>query len=225
MANSKMEIEITDLDNISSKLFDWSIVLELAKNMDFTRYVGKGHRGVVFKAISREYIDKNGNFMQLAVKIPRIDGPKNTIIHEGRILEKTNKFGVGPKVYEYSKNHLVMEYIDGKMLKDCMDEITPNELLYIIQETLRQCLKLDLHKIDHTEIQGGKHVMFSKDKVYIIDFDKAREHSPKNFTSAMSLLFGENYISKKTRDLLNISDNDMKIFRKLAKDYKILFKE
>jgi putative serine/threonine protein kinase len=66
--------------------------------------------------------------------------------------------------------------------------------------------------------------MVSKKGVYIIDFDKAREHSPKNFTSAMSLLFGENYISKKIMHLLNLSEEKIILFRKYAKNYKTLFK-
>jgi len=224
MANLDLEIDIEGLNAISSTLFDWNILKKLSEYIVFTEYVGRGHRGVVFKAFSDKYVDENGNHIILAVKIPRLDTPKITIPHEGKILEKTNSFGVGPKIYEYSETHMVMEYVDGEMLKDCIDHLTPEEILFVVEETLRQCLRLDLHKIDHTEIQGGKHIMVSKKGIYIIDFDKAREHSPKNFTSAMSLLFGENYISKKIMHLLNLSEEKIILFRKHAKNYKMLFK-
>ena len=224
MANLDLKMDIKGLNAISSTLFDWDILKKLSGYIVFTEYIGRGHRGVVFKAFSDKYVDENGNHIILAVKIPRLDTPKITIPHEGKILEKTNSFGVGPKVYEYSEAHMVMEYVDGEMLKDCIDDLTPEEVLFVIEETLRQCLRLDLHKIDHTEIQGGKHIMVSKKGIYIIDFDKAREHSPKNFTSAMSLLFGENYISKKIMHLLNLSEEKIKLFRKYAKNYKTLFK-
>ena len=44
MANSNTKPEITGLDNMSVGLFDWNLVNELAKNMKFVSYVGKGHR-------------------------------------------------------------------------------------------------------------------------------------------------------------------------------------
>ncbi|MDK2790470.1 MAG: putative serine/threonine protein kinase [Methanothermococcus sp.] len=226
MINKNSKIQIEGCDGVIANIIDWDIVEKLVKN-DITpvEVIGKGHRGIVLKGFSEKYKDSNGNYIQLAIKIPRKDTPKNTIFHEGTVLEKTNKFNVGPKVYEFTNEYLLMEYVEGITLRDYIDRCNKEEILWIIEESLRQCLKLDLHSIDHTEIQGGKHIIISKHKIYIIDFDKARLKNPHNFTSAMSLFFGGGYISEKVKNILNMSEEEEKDLRKLAKLYKNCFKE
>nr|WP_259165067.1 serine/threonine protein kinase [Methanococcus voltae] len=229
---------IKNINFTNEKLIDWQIVDKLYnKGIIITEFIGKGHRGVVFKGycqncVSKDYVDKNfkySNFRQylpIAIKIPRLGAPKNTIFHEGHVLSIINKQGIGPKLYEFTEEYMIMEYIDGKMIKDCIDDLKKDNILFIVEETIKQCLKLDLMGIDHTEIQGGKHIIVS-DKIKIIDFDKAKIHNKtiaKNFTTAMSLFFGYNPLSKKIAKELNLSENDLLDLQKLSGIYKKLFK-
>jgi len=202
---------------IIHNLVDWEMLNKILKenNIKLIDFVGKGHRGVVFKGLMDDKL--------VAVKVPRV-GAKNTIHHEGSILKEINKFGVAPIVYNFSEDFLIMEFAEGISLKDYMNQndIDKKELLWIIEETLRQCLRLDLHKIDHTEIQGGKHIIINKNikKIYIIDFDKAKKRRAHNFTSAMALFFGKCYIANRVKDVLNISEDEESHIMELVKLYK-----
>ncbi len=208
-------------NQIIKNMVNWDKLYEtLSKNkVIMMDYIGKGHRGIVFKGLMNNKL--------VAIKVPRIDG-KNTVYYEGSVLMDINKLGIGPKVYHFSEDSLIMEYIGGGLsLKDYISQknIKKEELLWIIEETLKQCIKLDLHKIDHTEIQGGKHIIISKvlGKVYIIDFDKSRKRKkPHNFTSAMSLFFGKCHIANRIKEILDVNDNgnfEDEII-KLVKSYK-----
>ncbi|AEH06156.1 serine/threonine protein kinase [Methanothermococcus okinawensis] len=206
---------------IICNLVDWNMLNKILKenNIRLIDFVGKGHRGVVFKGLMDDKL--------VAIKVPRL-GAKNTIYHEGNILKEINKFGVAPIVYNFSEDFLIMEFADGITLKDYMNQndIDKKELLCIIEETLRQCLRLDLHKIDHTEIQGGKHIIVNRNdnkninKIYIIDFDKAKKRRAHNFTSAMALFFGKCYMANKVKEILNISEDEERYIMELVKLYK-----
>jgi len=214
------------IDNLKNhpiihNLVDWEMLNKILKenNIKLIDFVGKGHRGVVFKGLMDDKL--------VAVKVPRL-GAKNTVYYEGNILKEINKFGVGPIVYNFSEDFLIMEFVEGITLKEYINQddkyIDKKELLWIIEETLKQCLRLDLHNIDHTEIQGGKHIIINKNlkKIYIIDFDKAKKRKPHNFTSAMALFFGKCYIAQRVRDILNISEKSkyvidlVKIYKKIV---------
>ena len=206
---------------IIHNLVNWKMLNKILKenNVKLLDFVGKGHRGIVFKGLMSDKL--------VAIKVPRL-GAKNTIYHEGCILKEINKFGIAPMVYNFSEDFLIMEFADGIILKEYINQndIDKKELLWIIEETLRQCLRLDLHNIDHTEIQGGKHVIINKDinKIYIIDFDKARKRRPHNFTSAMSLFFGKCYMARRTRKILTITEEDDYIMELLKLYKKIILK-
>jgi putative serine/threonine protein kinase len=210
-------LEIKGYNEIIRNILNEEILKKLIEEgIIFKEVVGKGHRGVVLRG---EFDGKD-----VAIKIPRKDAPKNTTFHEGKMLEIVNKIGIGPKVYKYSNDYLITEFIDGVELRYYVENLTKNDkekLLKIIEEILRQCFRLDLIGIDHGEIQGGKHILINKDnKAYIIDFDKADIRFLRNFTSAISLLFGESPLSKRVREILDVSDEEVMMLRKFAKMYK-----
>jgi len=210
-------LEIKGYNEIIRNILNEEVLKKLVgEGIIFKEVVGKGHRGVVLRG---EFDGKD-----VAIKIPRKDAPKNTTFHEGKMLEIVNKIGIGPKVYKYSNDYLITEFIDGVELRYYVENLTKNDkekLLKIIEEILRQCFRLDLIGIDHGEIQGGKHILINKDnKAYIIDFDKADIRFLRNFTSAISLLFGESPLSKRVREILDVSDEEVMMLRKFAKMYK-----
>ncbi|HIP17635.1 MAG TPA: serine/threonine protein kinase [Methanothermococcus okinawensis] len=219
--NSKYDISNFKEDPIMGNLVDWEKLECIIKknNIKLLEIIGKGHRGVVFKGIFKNKI--------VAIKVPRINS-KNTVYHEGSILEETNLLNIGPKVYKFSNNYLIMEYIEGINLKDYLSQkyIDKKEYIAIIENTLKQCLRLDFHKINHGEIQGGKHIIInnkdeSKLKVCIIDFDKSRRgRITHNFTSAISLFFTKSHISRRTFEILNISKDERNQILDITKLYK-----
>ena len=216
---NNLKIEEFKKHPIIHNLVDWELLKETTTNqkIKLIDFIGKGHRGVVFKGILN-------NNHYIALKVPRVNA-KNTIINEGTIMTETNKFGVAPIVYNYSENFLIMELLNGVNLRDYLknDNLNKKELQQIIQETLKQCLKLDLHNIDHTEIQGGKHIIINRENktVKLLDFDKAKkQNKPHNFTSAVSLFYGKCHTSKKIKEILNIPEKDYGVVRELLKIYK-----
>ncbi|ENN96367.1 tyrosine protein kinase [Methanocaldococcus villosus KIN24-T80] len=196
---------------IPNEIVDEKVLEKLKKKVKLVDAIGKGHRGVVFKGI---YNNKT-----VAVKIPRTDG-KNTILNEVNILKLLEPYNISPKVYDYSKDYLIMEYIEGEELKSVVEKLDKKNLIEVIEEVLKIALRLDSLNIEHKEIKGGRHFLVGE-KVYIIDFDKAKKKkTTKNFTSAIALLFGENKVGKVVRNKLNLNEDDIKFIKRLAKIYK-----
>ncbi|XRO76073.1 protein kinase domain-containing protein [Methanocaldococcus sp. 28A] len=185
------------------------------KGVKIIDVLGKGHRGVVLKGIY--------NNKEVAIKIPRTDSPKNTILNEARFLKLLQKYNIAPKVYEFDNDYLIMEFIDGEELKSAVNKLDNDRLLKVVEDILKITLKLDMLGIEHKEIQGGRHFLVTDKKTYIIDFDKAKEkRTTKNFTGAVALLFGEGKIAKIIREKLNIGIDEITFIRKFAKTYKKL---
>jgi len=70
--------------------------------------LGKGYVGIVV-------LGKLGR-KKVAVKIRRNDSPRKNLKKEAQLLQITNRCGVGPKLIDFSKNFLVMEYLDGEKI-------------------------------------------------------------------------------------------------------------
>ena len=70
--------------------------------------LGKGYVGIVV-------LGKIGR-KKVAVKIRRSDSPRKNLKKEAELLGITNQSNVGPKLVNFSKNFLVMEYLDGEKL-------------------------------------------------------------------------------------------------------------
>ena len=72
--------------------------------------LGKGYVGVVV-------IAKKGS-EEVALKIRRTDAPRKDMKEESILLKLVNSIDVGPKMFDVSKNFLVMEYLDGEKFSD-----------------------------------------------------------------------------------------------------------
>tara|TARA_B100000029_G_scaffold324890_1_gene317353 strand:- start:80105 stop:80872 length:768 start_codon:yes stop_codon:yes gene_type:complete len=146
--------------------------------------LGKGTRGLVVKAYSNNHA--------YALKIRRLDSPRLNLINEVKIQSFVNSFGIGPKIITYSKNFILMELIQGKVLSELydMDSLNMDFIVYTIRSLLYQCYLLDLHGIDHGELSDlRKHVIINH-RVNIIDFDSASyNRKTSNLTSCIQYLF------------------------------------
>ncbi len=143
--------------------------------------LGKGYVGIVV-------LGKIGR-KKVAVKIRRNDSPRKNLKREAELLKITNQSNVGPKLIDFSKNFLVMEYLEGEKIGDWVASLkkrgSSSQLKTIIKKILEDCYKLDRIGLDHGELSNiVKHVIVGN-KTTIIDFESSSmDRKVSNVTSA-----------------------------------------
>jgi len=112
--------------------------------------LGKGYVGVVV-------LGKTGR-KKVAVKIRRNDSPRKNLKKEAELLGITNQSNVGPKLVNFSKNFLVMEYLDGEKIGDWVDSLKKKgnspHLKTVIKKILEDCYSIDRIGLDHGELSN-----------------------------------------------------------------------
>jgi len=155
--------------------------------------LGKGYVGIVV-------LGKIGR-KKVAVKIRRNDSPRKNLKREAELLKITNQSNVGPKLVGFSKNFLVMEYLEGEKIGDWVASLkkrgSSSQLKTIIKKILEDCYKLDRIGLDHGELSHiVKHVIIGN-KTTIIDFESSSmDRRVSNVTSATQALCIGSGISK-----------------------------
>ncbi|ALU12476.1 hypothetical protein EYM_04215 [Ignicoccus islandicus DSM 13165] len=164
------------------------------------KVLGIGFRGLVFLARHSTGI--------VAVKVPRIDR-----LYDMRqeALNQKLAYPYAPKVYEYSKYFLVMEYIECPDLLDVVQGLLAEDNVQSIRKVVCDVLKagyqLDQRGIDHGElVRPWDHVKVCKNRVVFIDFNSSSIHRrPSNLTSLISaLLLKPSLPSSRIANLLNV---------------------
>ena len=155
--------------------------------------LGKGYVGIVV-------LGKIGR-KKIAVKIRRNDSPRKNLKKEAELLKITNRSNVGPKLVGFSKNFLVMEYLEGKKIRDWVANLkkkgSSQQLKIVIKKILEDCYSLDRIGLDHGELSNiSKHVIVGN-KITIIDFESSStDRKVSNVTSATQALCIGSGISK-----------------------------
>ena len=155
--------------------------------------LGKGYVGIVV-------LGKIGR-KKVAVKIRRIDSTRKNLKKEAELLKITNQSNVGPKLVDFSKNFLVMEYLDGKKIGDWVTGLkekgSSSQLKVVIKKILEDCYGLDRVGLDHGELSNiAKHVIVGS-KITIIDFESSSlDRKVSNVTSATQAFYIGSGISK-----------------------------
>ena len=155
--------------------------------------LGKGYVGIVV-------LGKIGK-KKVAIKIRRNDSPRKNLKKEAELLKIINGHKIGPKLVAFSKNFLVMEYLDGEKIGDWVNGLkkkgNSSQLKLIIKKVLEDCYSLDRIGLDHGELSNlSKHVIIGK-KVTIIDFESSSmDRKVSNVTSASQALCIGSGISK-----------------------------
>jgi len=155
--------------------------------------LGKGYVGIVV-------LGKIGR-KKVAIKIRRNDSPRKNLKREAGLLKIINKHKIGPKLVSFSKNFLVMEYLDGEKIGEWVDGLkkkrNSSQLKLIIKKVLEDCFSLDRIGLDHGELSNlSKHVIIGK-KITIIDFESSSvDRKVSNVTSATQALCIGSRISK-----------------------------
>jgi putative serine/threonine protein kinase len=147
--------------------------------------LGKGFVGIVTIAYR--------NQQRFALKIRRIDADRSEMRREAQMLKLANSVDVGPRFLSQSKDFLLMQFIDGQLLPEWLENKTAKpRIRKILRETLEQCWRLDKVGLDHGELSHApKHVIIDKrDKVFVLDFETASaDRKPANVTSISQFLF------------------------------------
>lgn len=154
--------------------------------MDIKRLklLAKGHRSIVYTGVWKG--------KRVAVKKRRFDiDVSNHILNEGGILGLVNKYKLGPKLYYYDKDELVMEYIKGARILDWIEKNNKDKakIRKIVDELLRQCRLLDKIGVEKQEMHRPiKHAIIGN-KLTLIDFERARKRrKPRNVTQVCQFL-------------------------------------
>ena len=163
--------------------------------------LGKGYVGIVVLAKNKK--------KKVALKIRRVDSSRKEMKSEASLLKKANAAGVGPVIFDSSKNFIVMEYLVGKKIGKWVSELKRNGSVSKLKSTLRKvledCYNLDQIGLDHGELSTlAKHVIVGK-KITIIDLESASsQRRVSNVTSATQGIFIGSGISKIVKKIYKI---------------------
>ncbi|MCS7133683.1 MAG: hypothetical protein NZ921_02670 [Candidatus Caldarchaeum sp.] len=155
--------------------------LQAGKMIPFV--LGKGGRGMVFMGLREQ--------RKVAVKVLRTDAAVKTMRFEAENLRHANKEGIGPLLYSWSSNVIVMQYVDGQSFGRTIATSIGRETAAIIDKTLEQTYVLDTVHLDHGQLTNASdHVIVTPEKTpVIIDFShSSRTRKPKNVTAFASYL-------------------------------------
>ena len=168
--------------------------------------LGKGSVSIVLKVRI-----KNKTY---ALKIRRTDANRRTMLREASVHQMVNTIGIGPKLFKFSENLIIMEFIDGLSIIDWIRQqhLDKHKVLNIVTNILRQCFILDMANINHGELSNlNYHIIVSySERVSIIDFESTSLNRKKsnNVTSASQSLFISGMISHYINNILNLLSKD-----------------
>ncbi|MGC8583349.1 MAG: RIO1 family regulatory kinase/ATPase [Thermoproteus sp.] len=176
--------DLAHLAEVARQLSSLGVRVELGGGVMWgpARLLGKGNNGVVVFCRST-----HGDIY--ACKIRRGDAQRPHLLDEARYLQIANGVGVGPKLYAYTRDVLVMEYVEGTPVADWWGAAGAEERARFVADLLRQARALDLAGISHGELsRPGKHVLVAGGgRAVILDFESARPGA-QNVTQAANLL-------------------------------------
>ena len=168
--------------------------------------LGKGYVGVVVLA-------KKDN-KEVAIKIRRMDSQREEMRNEAKLLKIVNSVNVGPKLFDVSKNFLVMEYLEGEKIGswiECIDgKGSVKKIKDVIRKVLEDCYRLDQIAFDHGELSSiTKHVIIGKSKPVLIDFESSSiERRASNVTSVTQAIFIGSGIAKKVQRIYKLPSKE-----------------
>ena len=204
---------IKELQSIGVK----NIRLEGPKKIDGYQVIGKGCVSIAVLADTTS---------RLAIlKIRRMDADRSDMFHEVQMLDFANTSSLGPRVFHYSNNFILMEYIAGSLICEWLNNIRSfriTKIKAVLKDILTQCYKMDILHLDHGGLSNAsKHVIIRNSdwKSIIIDFESAsRNRRPNNLTSIFHYIFK----NKELLDMMKLStefitSNDS---NKILKNYK-----
>jgi putative serine/threonine protein kinase len=174
-----------------------ALVFRGEKRVSGLNALGKGCVGIVLIA----HLDKK----KAALKVRRLDADRPSMRHEAEMLEKANQVRVGPKLLGFTRNLLLTQFIDGRLLLSWLDKpVARVQVEKVLREVLEQCWRLDSIGLDHGELSHApKHVIIDrKDRPFVVDFETAStDRAPANVTSICQFFFISGIAGKVTEKI------------------------
>ncbi|MBI2549504.1 hypothetical protein HYW21_09250 [Candidatus Woesearchaeota archaeon] len=187
--------------------------MQLTDQLTNKTFLAKGKRGVVYTA---ELEDRKVCIKQ---KNPHSHAYFR-IEYEGKMLQKVNQYGIGPRLIASSEHELIYEFVDGVAILDFIASATKAQIGNVLKDIFDQCYLLDQHGLTKEEMHHPvKHILVTHEgKPIMIDFERCRyTEKPQNVTQFCQFLLG-----KKLRKMLSqkgFQINDERVL-KLTKNYK-----
>ncbi len=156
------------------------------KGISHIRHLAHGKRGTVHTGM----LDAK----KVAVKSKyHASDASGRISHEGNMLEKVNKLGIGPKLMLKTKNFVVYLFAEGVCFPEFIRKASYEEIKKALEELIRQCRILDKNNIDKEEMHRPyKHIIIGR-KITMIDFERAHfTLKPHNTTQFLKYLISGN---------------------------------
>ena len=203
---------ISELEKLKIK----SIALTWPTTIGKLEILGKGYVGVVVLA-------KKGKD-RVALKIRRLDSQRPELKSEAKLLRLVNSVNVGPKLFDYSRNFVIMEFLDGEKIGNWIASLkgpgSSKKLKIVIKTILEDCFRLDQLGFDHGELSSiSKHVIVGNKKPTIIDFESSSiNRKASNVTSITQAIFIGSGLEKKVKKIYKIPSKE-KIIESL-RNYK-----
>jgi release factor glutamine methyltransferase len=164
-------------------------------NLKEINYFSKGKRGLIYQGFwERNNLSRERKKVAIKIKNPESKAFEK-ISNEAYWLKKVS---FGPKVYFQNNNYLVMEFIEGTLIKNYVKEHSQDELKILFKKILQQCLELDNIKINKKEMTNPyKHIIVKEGQPYWLDFERASySDKPKNVTQFLEYagkIFNKDY--------------------------------
>lgn len=198
-SSRQLQSRISELEKLKIK----SISFTGQTTIGSLQILGKGYVGVVVLAKKRNNI--------IALKIRRLDSQRSEMRSEAKLLKLANSVNVGPKLFDVSKNFLVMEYLEGDKIEDWIQSLkgvgSSKKLKSVVRTILEDCYRLDQMGFDHGELSSiSKHVIVGKSKSTLIDFESSSiNRRVSNVTSVTQAIFIGSGIAKKVQKIYKIA--------------------
>ena len=194
-------------------LWKSEILIELEKKFEKIKFMGKGHRGLLFTG------KLNRKKVAIKVKNPESEAV-GRIGNEGSWLERLNNRGIGPKLLVKEKEFFAYKFVEGEFILDFLEKACKRDIVKVITTVFEQLFILDKLGVNKEEMHHPvKHVIVGKNlKVILLDFERChRSLKPKNVTQ-----FCQFVCLKKVSELLGKKKIkiSMKKMIKSAKMYK-----
>lgn len=172
---------------------------------------GKGCVGLVVRA-------RVGKKM-CALKIRRVDANRESMAGEVRLHKIANDAGVGPRLYDYSQNFMLMEFAEGPSIAEWAANAGKGDAQEKAKSVLEQCYLLDRSGLDHGQLSRlDRHVIVGR-RATIIDFETAStERRTANVSSAGQSLFVAGAVAEMMGRAIGKMDREAAI--SALRDYK-----
>ena len=194
------------------------VILEGSTVLHNNNILGKGCEGLVLKV-------ENINNEFMALKIKRTDSCRFSMKNEFEFYKLANGYEIGPEVYSYNADMLLMEFLDGSSIENWFLKTKLDSYIIktVIIDILSQCFILDKINLDHGQLNKlYNHIIISPGNLRctIIDFESgSTSRRVSNLTSAFQGLLFKGIISRQINKFINYESKKDEFMEQL-KEYK-----